>query len=58
VSNKPMTNASLRARFSIADQNYAVASRIIAETIDAKLVKPADPASKSRKHARYVPFWA
>jgi predicted HTH transcriptional regulator len=58
VSNEQMTNTSLRERFKIEEKNYAVASRVIADTIKAKLVKPYDPESKSRKHARYVPFWA
>lgn len=58
VSNTLMTNASLRKRFGIEEQNYAMASRIIAETIKVGLVKPADPGSKSKKHAKYVPFWS
>lgn len=58
VSNKKMTNSSLRKRFSIEDKNYPVASRIIADTIAAKLIKPYDPDSASRKHAKYLPFWA
>lgn len=58
VSNKQMTNASLRKRFSIKDENYSIASRIIAETLEAGLIKPYDPENRSRKHARYVPFWA
>jgi ATP-dependent DNA helicase RecG len=58
VSNKPMTNSTLRARFSIEPQNYSIASRIIAETIEAGLVRPYDLESRSKKHARYVPFWA
>ena len=58
VSNQQMTNASLRTRFSIEEKNYAIASRIIAETIEANLVKPYDPNNTSRKLAKYVPFWA
>ena len=58
VSNQEMTNASLRKRFSISDTNYATASRIIRDTLDEKLIKPYDPGSKSRRHAKYVPFWA
>jgi len=58
VSNQRMTNTSLRARFGITDENYATASRVIADTIEANLVKPFDPASASRKHAQYVPYWA
>lgn len=51
-------NASLRQRFGIEDKNYATASRIIAETIKAGLVRLYDPDSGSRKNASYVPFWA
>jgi predicted HTH transcriptional regulator len=58
VSGRRMTNATLRKRFGIADQNYAIASRIIGETVDGKLVRPFDPVSKSKKHISYVPFWA
>jgi len=58
ISNDYMTNASLRERFAIADENYSIASRIIAETIDAGLVKRLDPESKSKKHAKYIPYWA
>jgi predicted HTH transcriptional regulator len=58
VSNDYMTNSSLRERFSIKDENYSMASRIIADTIDVGLVKPYDPENTSRKHAKYVPFWA
>jgi predicted HTH transcriptional regulator len=58
VSNERMTNSSLRERFGIDDKNYATASRIIAETIEAELIRRSDPESKSKKHAKYVPFWA
>jgi predicted HTH transcriptional regulator len=58
VSNRQMTNASLRKRFSISDENYSIASRIIADTMDAEMIKSFDPESASRKHAKYVPFWA
>ncbi|HYG36655.1 MAG TPA: ATP-binding protein [Clostridia bacterium] len=58
VSNKVMTNTTLRQRFQIPEQDYPVASRIIRETVVSKLIKLEDPESKSRKHAKYVPFWA
>jgi predicted HTH transcriptional regulator len=58
VSNETMTNSSLRVRFKIEESDYPVASRIIRDTVDAGLVKPEDPTNRSRKHARYVPFWA
>ena len=58
VSNEQMTNQSLRERFKIEDHNYSIASRIIADTIDAGLVKSYDPENLSKKHARYIPIWA
>ena len=58
VSNQIMTNSTLRKRFSIAEHNYSIASRIIADTIKAELIKPQDPENTSRAHARYLPFWA
>ncbi len=58
VSNTQMTNASFRKRLLISDENYAIASRIISETLQAGLIKPTDPQNRSRKHASYVPFWA
>jgi ATP-dependent DNA helicase RecG len=57
VSGKAMTNTTLRARFGIADKNYSIASRIIAETIKADLIKQDAATSASKKHARYLPFW-
>ena len=57
VSNKEMTNASLRKRFAIDDKNYPMASLIIANATKAGLIKRADPTSTSKKHASYVPFW-
>ena len=58
VSGKQMTNTSLRERFSIDDRNYPMASRIIADTITAGLIKQSEPQNKSKRHMRYVPFWA
>lgn len=55
--DKPMTNASLRKRFGIEDQNAAKASRLIAEAVDAGMLKPADP-SQGKKYASYLPYWA
>jgi predicted HTH transcriptional regulator len=58
VSNEPMTNASLRKRFGIKDENYSTASRIIAEAIKSGLIKDYDPENNSKKQSRYLPFWA
>ncbi|MGE9314214.1 RNA-binding domain-containing protein [Niabella sp. CJ426] len=58
VSNETMTNESLRERFQIEDQNAAIASRIIKETLTEGLIKPLDPENRSRKYPKYVPNWA
>ncbi len=58
VSSQRMTNASLRKRLGIGDRNYPIASRIIADAVEAGLVRLYDPESRSRKHASYVPYWA
>ena len=58
VSNEKMTNQSLRDRFKIEDQNYAIASRIIRDALTMGVIKEDDPESKSRKYASYIPFWA
>lgn len=58
VSGEVMTNATLRKRFGIKDQNYTAASKIISDTIQAGRIKVKDPESTSRKLASYVPIWA
>ncbi|MEI9807276.1 MAG: ATP-binding protein [Bacteroidota bacterium] len=58
VSNQKTNNQSIRKRFSILEKNYPMASRIISDTINAGLIKIADPDSGSKKHANYIPYWA
>jgi predicted HTH transcriptional regulator len=58
VSRVPLTNASLRRRLGIADGDHSMASRIISDTVEAGLVRPFDPDSASRRHAKYLPSWA
>ncbi len=58
VSNSNMTNQSLRERFKIDEKNYSIVSRIIADTIKARLIKDFDPENKSRKYAKYIPIWS
>lgn len=57
VAGKKMTNETFRDRLGIAAQNYSIASRIIADAIDAKLVKPQSEG-QSKKYAQYIPIWA
>lgn len=58
VSNDKMTNQSLRDRFQIESKNAAIASRIIKEALNDKMIKEDDPDSNSRKYKKYIPFWA
>ncbi|CAI8329776.1 MAG: Uncharacterised protein [Polaribacter sp. SA4-10] len=58
VSGENMTNQSLRNRFGIDEKNYSTASRIIAEGIKSGMVKDYDSENKSKKHSKYIPFWA
>lgn len=52
-----LTNASLRERFGIKENNRAAVSRYIREAVDAGLIRPFDEQA-SRKMMKYVPFWA
>ncbi len=56
VTGKRMTNASLRERLGVEQQNYAVVSRVIRETTDSNLVRPFDPDAGNR-NKQYIPFW-
>ena len=57
VTRPYMTNSSLRERFGIESKNSALASRIIKDTIAARLIHLYD-VEATRKNARYVPYWA
>lgn len=58
VMAERMTNQSLRERFHLGEEKAAIASQVIAATIDAGLVKADESVGGSRKFARYLPFWA
>lgn len=58
ITQEQMTNQSLRKRFNISDSVYPIASKMIADTLEAKLIKRYNEESKSRKYAKYIPFWA
>ena len=57
VTRETMTNATVRQRFGIKDQNIAQASRLIREAVGAGRILPYDPDAAPR-HMRYVPWWA
>ncbi|MDR0364287.1 MAG: hypothetical protein LBH92_04640 [Bacteroidales bacterium] len=58
LEKEPMTNQTFRGRMSIEEKNAAMVSRIIKETVNAGYIKGFNPDSASKKHAKYVPFWA
>jgi ATP-dependent DNA helicase RecG len=57
VNNRITSNPSIRERFKIAKQNAATASRLLAEAVAAKKIRPADPHA-ANKLMRYLPYWA
>ncbi len=57
ISGRKMTNESFRERLNISHENYAIASRIISDTIAANYIKLDDPTASSKRYVKYVPFW-
>lgn len=57
VSNQKMTNQSLRERFRLPESRAETVSRIIADAVDEGLIKLDDPENKSRRYAKYLPYW-
>jgi ATP-dependent DNA helicase RecG len=58
VTNQTMTNQTLRIRLKVEEQNAALTTRVIKDTVNEGLIKVGDPNSKSRKFINYVPYWA
>ncbi len=58
VTGHVTTNASLRERFKLPDDQNSTASRILRDTAERDLIKPVDPNSGSRRYTEYQPFWA
>ena len=57
VTSEAVTNASVRNAFGLDEKDKVKASRIIRDTLDAKLIKPMDPDTAPR-YMKYVPYWA
>ena len=50
-------NKSMRSRFNLdKNQTYAI-SRIIADTVEAGLIKPSEEGNTSKKFATYIPYY-
>lgn len=58
VSNRRLSNQSLRERFGLPESKAATVSLIIGMTKEAGLIKQDDSESTSTRYARYLPFWA
>lgn len=57
VSNQRMTNQSLRNRFSLPESKAEAISRIISDAVSDGKIKLDDPENRSRRYAKYIPFW-
>lgn len=58
VSNKRMSNQSLRERFKLPESTAATISLLIGAAKEAGLIKQDDAETSSTRYARYLPFWA
>jgi ATP-dependent DNA helicase RecG len=58
VSNKRMSNQTLRERFKLSESGAATVSLIISAAKEAGFIKPDDSETNSTRYARYLPFWA
>jgi len=58
ISLHYVNNQSVRKRFDISKNNVSTASKIISETLESGLIKPASPENASKKFASYIPYWA
>lgn len=58
VMNEKMTNQTLRNRFQLSDKKTETVSRILKQTLKAKLIKLGDPNAASTRYRDYLPFWA
>lgn len=54
--NKFLNNQGVRERFDLRKDKSSVASRIIADTLEAHLIKSSDECS-SKKYATYMPYY-
>jgi len=58
TEKEPMSNQSFRVRMGIEEENAAMVSRIIKDTVNSGFIKHFNPDNTSRKHSKYIPFWA
>lgn len=56
--SRSINNQSVRERFGLDKNQSSVASRIIADTLEAKKIKISDENIISKKYATYIPYYA
>ena len=52
-----INNQSVRERFELSKNDSSIASRIISDTLEAGLIKPADIETASKKYMTYIPYY-
>ena len=52
-----INNKSVRERFELSKNDSSVASRIISDTLESGLIKPADIETASKKYMTYIPYY-
>ena len=52
-----INNQSIRDRFELSKNDSSIASRIISDTMEAGLIKPADIETASKKYITYIPYY-
>lgn len=57
VTSDAVTNTEIRKAFGLDEKEKVKASRIIKDTLEAKLIKPVDSTTAPR-YMKYVPYWA
>lgn len=50
-------NKSVRSRFNLDKNQSSVISRVIADTVEAGLIKPSEEGNTSKKFATYIPYY-
>ncbi len=58
AASDSLTNSSLRTRFGLPASKTAVVSQAIAAAVEINLLKLDPRAGASKRHARYLPFFA
>ena len=56
-NNLNLTNQAVRKRFGLDKNKSSVASRIIADAVERRLLKVSDEQNTSTKYVSYIPFY-